>query len=232
MRFGIYFVPGSGPLRDLATDWLGYDIVHETDVKRPPFLSSLVPDIDKLTEVPKRYGLHATIKAPFRLAKDCHLDDLKEATAHFCRTLQPIVIPGFTLSEIESFFCLMPQEGTGELSWLASSCLRKLERFRAPLKEAERQKRMTKGLSQRERHLLEQWGYPYVLENFRFHITLTCAITDPAYRKNLRPILAEYLAKALDRPLVIDALCLVCEREPGTRFELVQRFLFKSEPEW
>jgi Protein of unknown function (DUF1045) len=231
MRFGLYFIPGPGPLRELATSWLGYDIVEGRDVKRQPVLSSLAPDIDELTAVPRRYGLHATIKAPFRLAQGHRLDDLKEATAHFCRTLQPIIIPGFALSEIESFFCLVPQDGTGELAWLAGSSVRELDCFRAPLEEEEIQKRQAKGLSKRELQLLEQWGYPYVMENFRFHISLTGPIPDPARRRNLRPTLESYLAKALARPMVIDALCLVCEREPGARFELVQCFLFKSEPE-
>jgi putative phosphonate metabolism protein len=232
MRYGLYFIPGPGPLRELATSWLGYDIVEGKDVKRPPVLSNLVPDINELTALPRRYGLHATIKAPFHLASGCLPETLKEATDHLCRTLQPIIIPGLTLSEIDSFFCLTPQDGTGELGWLAGSCLRELDGFRAPLKEKERQKRKAKGLSQRELHLLEQWGYPYVMENFRFHITLTGPVPDPYRRHHLLSVLQTYLAKALTTPLAIDSLCLVCEREPGARFELVQCFLFKSEPEW
>jgi putative phosphonate metabolism protein len=232
MRIGLYFIPGPGPLRELATNWLGYDIVEGKEIKRPPVLSSLVADIDEMTAIPRRYGLHATIKAPFRLASGCSLDDLKEAVDHLCRTLQPIIIPGLTLAEIDSFFCLAPQDGTGELAWLAGSCLRELDGFRAPLEEEERKRRKAKGLSPRELHLLEQWGYPYVMENFRFHITLTGPIPDPDRRRNLRPIMQSYLAKALEKPLTIDSLCLVCEREPKARFELLQCFLFKSEPEW
>ncbi len=232
MRFGLYFIPGPGPLRELATQWLGYDIVGGKEVKRSPTLSGLVPDIDDLTALPRRYGLHATIKAPFRLAQGCQIDDLREAAASFCRTLQPIIVPGLVLSEIDSFFCLLPQDGISELAWLSGSAVRELDRFRAPLEDKERQKRLASKLSPREIDHLDQWGYPYVMENFRFHITLTCSIKDPVRRQNLRSILENYLRPALNRPLAIDALCLVCEREPASRFELVQCFLFKSEPEW
>ncbi len=232
MRFALYFIPGPSALRDLATNWLGYDILAGKEVKRSSVLSGLVPDIDKLTAAPGRYGLHATIKAPFQLAHGCRLDDLRQATAHFCSTLQPLIIPGFTLAEIDSFFCLLPRNRHGELAWLAGSLVTELDRFRAPLGQEERLKREARGLSERECDLLEQWGYPYVMENFRFHITLTGPIPDTSHRRNLRPILEGYLDHALDRPLVIDSLCLVCEREPGSRFEPVQCFLFKSEPEW
>ena len=36
------------------------------------------------------------------------------------------------------------------------------------------------GLTDRQEALLTQWGYPYVMEEFRFHITLTGAL-DPAH---------------------------------------------------
>lgn len=232
MRFGLYFIPGPGPLRELATAWLGYDITHGRDVKRTPVLTSLVPNIDELTTIPRRYGLHATVKAPFRLAEGFDPDDLREAVASLCRTLQPIVISGLVLSEIDSFFCLLPRDGTVELAWLAGSAVRELDRFRAPLNEKERQQRLAAELCRRERELLEQWGYPYVMEKFRFHLTLTGPIADNDRRRRLRPILEKHLAGALDRPLMVDTLCLVSEREPGARFEIVQCFLFKSEPEW
>ena len=226
MRFAVYFIPGPGLLRTLATAWLGYDIIRGVECKRPQILTSLVPDIDVLTAAPRRYGLHATVKAPFRPVATFDTADLLAAVEAFCRTLRPIIVSGLAIAEINGFFCLRPVDGSGETAWLAASAVREFDRFRAPLHEEER--RRYPDLSLRERELLERWGYPYVMELFRFHITLTNFIPDPEQRLRLRSILEDYLAEALEQPLVIDSLCLMVERRAGCLFELIQCHQFRN----
>jgi hypothetical protein len=226
MRFALYFIPGPGNLLNLATSWLGYDIITGRAAKRPQTLMDLVPNIDKLTAIPSRYGLHATLKAPFSLAIGNMPVHLRDAVQDFCKTRQPLALPGLALKEMNSFVCLVPMEDTDKLTRLAESVVREFDRFRAPLGENERQRRMAKNLTAPEQLHLDQWGYPYVMENFRFHISLTGPLADTSARQEIRRLLEVFLHPALCLPLQIDALCLVREREPGVPFELVARFFF------
>lgn len=226
MRFALYFLPGHGHLRELATSWLGYDIITGKPSRRPQTMIDLIPDLDKLTAIPRRYGLHATLKAPFHPATGRTPAQLQEALADFCRILHPVILPGLALTEMDSFFCLAPLGNTDELNRLAGSFVREFDSFRAPLGENERQRRMARSLTTREQLHLEQWGYPYVMENFRFHISLTGPLTDTIPRQEIRQLLEVYLIPALCQPLPIDSLALVREPEAGAPFELVERFTF------
>ena len=50
--------------------------------------------------------------------------------------------------------------------------------YRAPLSAADRERRIKAKLSPRQIELMDQWGYPYVLDEYRFHMTLTGALLD------------------------------------------------------
>ena len=226
MRYALYFLPGPGHLRELATSWLGYDIVTGRAAKRSQTMMDLVPDLDELTAVPRRYGLHATLKAPFRLAVGSTEAELRKALADFARTLRPVILPGLALTEMDSFLCLVPRGDTDEPARLAGFLVRKFDRFRAPLEEKDRQRRMAKGLTAQEKVHLEQWGYPYVMENFRFHISLTGPVADTGSLQELRRLLEVYLTPALRQPLLIDSLALVREPAPKAPFELIEGFAF------
>jgi putative phosphonate metabolism protein len=229
MRYALYFLPGPGHLRELATSWLGHDIVSGRTVTRSQTMLDLVPDLDELTAVPRRYGLHATLKAPFRLAMGSTEAQLIEALADSCRILPPVILPGLALTEMDSFLCLAPRGDSDEPARLADFLVRNFDRFRAPLEEKDRQRRMVKGLTARERLHLEQWGYPYVMENFRFHISLTGQVANTDSLQELRRLLEVYLAPALRQPLLIDSLALVREPAAGAPFELIERFTFTGE---
>jgi hypothetical protein len=73
--------------------------------------------------------------------------------------------------------------------------------------------------------LLEQYGYPYVLDQFRFHLTLTAPV-DTASADRLAPWLADFFAPALRRPIHVSGVCLFVQREPGAGFRLARRFAF------
>ena len=231
MRFALYFLPGSGYLRELAASWLGYDIITGKTARRSETMMDLIPNLDELTTIPRRYGLHATLKAPFRLAIGSTPDQLRKVVADFSMTLRPVIIPGLVLKEMDSYLCLVPLGETDELNRLAGSVVREFDRFRAPLGEMERQRRMAKGLTAQEQLNLENWGYPYVMENFRFHISLTGPLADTNSRQEIRRLLEIYLTPALCQPLQIDTLGLVRERETGAPFELIENFIFGGKIE-
>ena len=229
MRYGIYFIPGPGSLSDLATSWLGYDILTGKTAMRSEIMTELVPDLDVLTAAPCRYGFHATVKAPFRLMPGSSVSQLQEALEGLCLRLSPVSLPGLTVREMEGFFCLVPADDSESVRAMAAKVVQELDSFRAPLGDEEWKKRMEKNLTAREQVHLIRWGYPYTMEDFHFHMSLTGPVAGQTDREEIRKLLEVYLYPACGQPLQIDALCLVRESEAGARFELVRRFAFGGQ---
>ncbi len=139
-----------------------------------PAIRSLATDeVARLTEEPRRYGFHATMKAPFRLDEKHSESDLLSALMHFSSSAAPVVIPRLKLHALGPFFALVPDEPVAALNQLANDVVVAFDRFRAPLSEVEIARRRPERLSEAQRHNVERWGYPYVFEEFRFHMTLT-----------------------------------------------------------
>jgi len=176
----------------------------------------------ELTAEARVYGFHATLKAPFRLAQGCDEAQLRQACADFAARQAVIVEAPPVLAVLDEFFALRPSGPAPAIQDLGAACVRHFDRFRAPLNQAELAKRLKAPLSPRHRQLLEEWGYPYVFEEYRFHMTLTGRVggdRQDAVAALLRPLTAEACAENLE----IRSVCLVRQR-PGGDFTLVERF--------
>lgn len=219
-RYALYFTPPPGPLAALGAAWLGWDPVAGRAVAHPAMPGVPAP-IAEITREPRRYGLHATMKPPFRLAEGQTADALEAAFARFCAHGAPVVLDGLTVAPLGRFLALVPEGDTSALDALAAATVRTFDPFRAPPTAAELARRRTAGFSPAEEALLVQWGYPYVMEAFRFHITLTGRMPR-ADIPGLRDMLAEHLRPHLARPFRIDALSLAGEDETG-RFHVIHR---------
>lgn len=178
----------------------------------------------ELLRVPRRYGFHATLKAPFRLADGQTAEQLEMALAEFVGQREPVCAPPLQLSELGDFLALRPAEPCRSLDALAESVLRHFDHFRAPAGADELARRQV-GLDGRELALLEAWGYPFVLDRYRFHMTLS----DKANAENLQrlrsqaePLVSEIAAQ----PLRAESVCLFSQAAPDRPFALVRRFRF------
>ena len=80
--------------------------------------------------------------------------------------------------------------------------------------DAEIARRKPETLSTHQRALLEHWGYPFVMDEFRFHITLTGRLA-PEDARTTRTALLPVMGAMLPAPFVIDALCLFGEDQDG-----------------
>ncbi|WAJ26119.1 DUF1045 domain-containing protein [Antarcticirhabdus aurantiaca] len=217
MRAALYYAPPDGaPLARLAADWLGRDAATGEATRKPD------PRLDPLVAEPARYGFHATMKAPFRLAEGRTLAELDESLAAFCAARGAASVERLALRRIGRFFALVPDGPHPDLATLADETVRAFEPFRAPLSEAETARRAPERLTPRQRALLGDWGYPYVFDEFRFHMTLTGPVPDEDAAA-LEAELAERLAPVIDRPLAIDGLALFVEPEPDAPFRLHAR---------
>ena len=170
-RYAIYYTPAPGtPLAEFGADWLGWDSAEGRARSRP---AGSAPAIAQITAAPRKYGFHGTIKPPFHLAEGTTVDALQEALADLCASAAPVTLDGLHLSRLGRFLALVPTGDASALAALAGRAVKTLDAFRAPASEAELAKRRAANLSPaQEAHLL-QWGYPYVLDQFRFHMTLT-----------------------------------------------------------
>ena len=215
-RFAIYYVPPEGPLAEFGASWLGWDVVHGRSDAQPA-----LPGLHDITMTPRKYGFHGTLKPPFRLNAGQTLAELTAATADLAATLAPAQCAGLRLAQLGRFLALAPEGALEGLERVAGACVRGLDGFRAPAGPAELARRRAAGLSPRQEALLARWGYPYVLEEFRFHLTLSGALDDAALA-HWAQVLGEHLP-ALPAPFVLDQIALCGERADG-RFELLHRY--------
>ena len=219
-RYALYYIPKhETPLYSHGTALLGYDVY--TGQPLPSIKASLPAPLadEALTQEPARYGLHATMVAPFFLNNLTEQELLAQATT-FCRKAASVMLPHIQLVLHRGFFALRPaqvaaRERTAytQLMQLAAFAVRFFHPLQAPLEEAELRRRGGHFLTPRQEANLTHWGYPYVLDEYEFHITLTGKINEGQESSLLFPLNTYFGALLLDG-LAIDSLC-VC-RQPVT----------------
>lgn len=225
MRFAIYFAPGAqSVLWRFGSGVLGYDAATGEDM---PFSSTAGLEAARwleLTAEPRRYGFHATLKAPFALREEFDQAMLLARTRELASQLAPVVLDGLKVAEIGRFIALVPVAPSLALQTLAAETVERLDDLRAPLSEADRARRLASPLTPRQIAYLDRYGYPYVLDEFRFHMTLTGPIADEALRAAIRERLAEAYAEAVPAgPVMIDDLAVYAQDLREARFRIIDR---------
>jgi hypothetical protein len=215
-RQAIYFAPPAGSeLARFGAGWLGWDAEAGTAVDGPA-----VPGRAALVAAPRRYGFHATLKPPFRLADGVDAAGLDAGVA--------AVATGFArfrirlgLGWLAGFLALLPAGEAPEAAALAAACVTGLDRFRAPPDAAELARRGV-GLDAVEAANLARWGYPWVLGRFRFHMTLTGPVPE-AGRAAVEADLAPRVAPLVAGPVPVSEICRFGEGADGM-FRLIRRY--------
>ena len=227
-RYAIYFAPSPDTLLWRAgCHWLGRDPARDAPLDQPQVPGYSKQRLQLLTKSPAQYGLHATLKAPFRLAEGCRPESLREALGRFAALRSPFTMPPLEVAELSGFLALCPVERCEALHALADDCVTVFDEFRRAPDAEELSRRRATRLSPLQDALLQQYGYPYVLEAYRFHITLTERL-DSADAQTLRPWLSDFLSEALFEPVVVDTVCLFVQESPGAAFRLTDRFCSSS----
>ncbi len=218
MRYAIYFTPGPDhPLTAKATEWLGRDPCRDQSVPPPEHLASHHPWLGDCTAVAAKYGFHATLKAPFRLKPGTDEGQLRDAAAAIAAETPSAPIAALALCWIGPFLALVPERTEPGIAALETALVHAFEPFRAPLNAAETEKRQPAKLTPRQQTLLNRWGYPYVLDQFRFHMTLSGPIpTDdrPKLEKHARHHFADHIGQ----PLTVDQIVIFAEEKDGAPF--------------
>ncbi|MDP2084015.1 MAG: DUF1045 domain-containing protein [Gemmobacter sp.] len=216
-RYAVYFAPRPGAFADAAATWLGRDAVTGAAIPQPP-----VPALQDLTADPRRYGFHGTIRAPFRPAQGLDVAAIAAAVEGLAAQLAPAQGPGLRLADLHGFLALVPDDEESAILRLGAAVVEGTEALRAPLTDAEIARRDPARLTPRQRSLLTRWGYPYVMDAFRFHLTLTNRLP-PDRAADVTAAAQAHFAPHLPRPFMIADLCLFGEDAQGT-FRLLHRY--------
>lgn len=224
-RYALYFAPAAGSLlEETAARWLGR-AVDGTERPQPP-IGGMTPDqIAAVTESPRFYGFHATLKAPFELVAGATETDLLAAAETFMATQSGVDLPPLAVTRLGSFLALIPTRPDSALQTFAGQCVTTLDALRRPETPEQQAKRRAKGLTPQEDAHLSRWGYPYVLDTFRFHMTLTGPLhnlTETQKAALTEALTALFAPCGLDR-LRLDSLALYRQPDRTQPFTLWQR---------
>lgn len=223
-RYAIYYAPRPNePLARFARSWLGRD--PDMDIPCEQFKVDTISPIrlQEITRDPSHYGFHGTLKPPFALADGRSEEQLLSDFLLFAADRRPVEIERIVLKKIGGFLALVPDKPYANLNKLAADCVRSFDRFRKPSTEADLERRRAAGLSKRQDKLLVKWGYPYVLDEFRFHLTLTGALEKPE-RELVREVLSELTAHLCADPVVVRDLAVFTQDDRQSPFRILARF--------
>jgi putative phosphonate metabolism protein len=217
-RYAVYFLPDGGFYR-VGADWLGWCNRQGTERSHPE-LAGLSRPIAQITDSPRKYGFHATIKPPFKLAKGQSANDLAARFRELCKATSRVEIPVMEIRRLGSFVAAVPASHDPVLQELAATMVKELDPFRAPASESELAKRRSANLTRRQEEMLIKWGYPHVLEEFRFHLTLSGRLPQ-AEADDLVSRLRAHFAPVIPQPFEVASLALVGADDMG-RFHCIE----------
>jgi hypothetical protein len=214
-RYAVYFTPPPGAFADFGAGWLGWNVATGRRASRTIALDGA----EDITATPRRYGFHATLKPPFRLAGGRTAADLAAAVAEVAAATPAVHGARLHMERLGPFLALVPASDHRPFSVLGDAMVEGLDAFRAPAPEDEIARRRAAGLTPAEDAHLLRWGYPYVFGEFRFHMTLTGKL-ETATADRVEAALAPVLAEVVPDPFGIADVTLAGEDEDGYFHEL------------
>jgi len=221
-RYAIYFAPDADrALTRFGAETLGYDAYSGHDIDHPRSVVADFPDWADISAAPRKYGFHGTLKAPFSLTEGKSEADLLAAIEGFAAEPREIPLIAPVVRTISGFTAIVPDEADDELELLAEACVRDFDSFRAPMTAEDRARRKPDALTPRQIEHLDDWGYPYVFEDFRFHMTLTGRLDEERGAAVLALLQHRFAELGIDE-LPIDSIALFRQDSATTRFRIVK----------
>ncbi|WP_169725548.1 DUF1045 domain-containing protein [Desulfomicrobium escambiense] len=230
-RYGVYFAPGAGSgLERVCASVLGRCARTGKELAQP-----VLPGVEprrsrQFGQPPRLHGLHGTLKPPIFLAEGMTEAGLLDAVALLATGRPAFELPRLRLESLGSFLALTPSAPCPELDALARACVTELDPFRRPPSAEELARRRAGGLTAGQDRLLERWGYPHVLEEFRFHLTLTDKIHDPDERRTVQSGLGALLETVVQSPVHVDEINVFRQPAPNAPFAMLAALPLAPRP--
>jgi len=227
-RYAIYYAPAPGSeFSRFGSDLLGYDAFSGEAQPFPEAVIQAVPDWRDLTQDPRRYGFHATLKAPFSLTPNRTETELLAACELFATTPRRIPIIEPIIGSISGFIAVVSAHPPIGLLELATDCTTEFDSFRAPLTPEDRARRNPSRLTARQVDHLDRWGYPYVMGDFQFHMTLTSRLSAERQGAILQ-LLQERFAGINLSTFAVDRIALFRQDEAKSEFRIMAHHHLKG----
>ena len=221
-RYAVYFAPDkTSAWWAFGAYWLGRNEFDNTALPQPAFTDISPIELNRLTNEPRRYGFHATLKAPFRLATGHDETGLIKRLNALADQLTPVALGTMRVATLGNFVALIPALNPDGLEALAAACVTELDDLRAPLLETDLIRRRVETLDARALELLARYGYPHVLERFRLHLTLANPVVATQAQRVTSALTAQVDQLNKESPLLLDRLCLFVEPAPGEPFQRI-----------
>lgn len=222
-RHAVYAAPHpDSPWWRMGSQWLGRCAATGAPLPQPRLPGFTPDELARLTQAPRRYGWHATLKAPFQLADGVTAEGFERGLRTLAASRPALTLAPLVVRRLGDFLALVVDGDTQPVVDLAAACVTQLHPLAAPLPPTELARRRNGGLTERQDALLRQWGYPHVMEQFRFHFSLTGTLAA------LSPRQVDALAQAATAwfaplpPLQLDQLAWFAEPAPGADFVWVK----------
>lgn len=209
-RYAIYHLPDDPAFAQWGAEWLNWDICRG----KPTGIGER-----EWTHTPRRYGFHATLKAPFVPCKEVQVADISAQLTRVLSRHGPISLGKLEIARLGRFLAFVPENAPASIRSLAHDIVKSLDPFRAPFTDNEF-KRRASGLGPERLANLRQWGYPHVGDLFRFHMTLTDRLAD-AQLEQVHAALTSH-PPPLPVPFQVSSVSIVGEDEDGF-FHLIER---------
>lgn len=223
-RYAVYLAP-TGPWREHGSRWLGR--CADTGAPLAP-LPGQVEETGDWTRAPRHYGLHATLKPPFRLHPgnrpqdiDAAVRQLASQRSPFSVELECAALRGFLAWRIAA----TDTQGQARIQALADAAVRDLDPLRAPPTPEETARRQPQLLTPAQRAMLERWGYPYVFDTYTFHITLTGKLTGDALEQAQAGI-AAFADPLRGQAMPVPGVSVYVQATPGADFIAARHYGF------
>lgn len=229
-RYAIYFAALPGSVLDrFGAQLLGYDAWSGQTFPFPDDVLQAAPDWSDLTEDPRKYGFHATLKAPLTLAQGTSETELLAACEDFAQKPRPIPVIRPVVDAIGGFIAVVPAEISSDLEGLAADCVAAFDSFRAPLTAEDRVRRNPQRLTERQCAYLDRWGYPYVMDEYRFHMTLTGRLGDKRRGIVLQMLRQRFAAIGITR-VSVDRVAVFRQDDGTSRFRIIGDWQLSATP--
>jgi uncharacterized protein DUF1045 len=217
VRYAIFYTPQPGTaLSAFGRSWFGR--ANDGATLEAFSDSGLSAAFTRLPTAVARYsGLHAVFKQPFALKTDIAAEALKTRLVSFAQRRKPVATGPLTLSRAGRFLVLRPVRPAPALDWLAAQCVTTFDSFAAPMSDADREERGAPHHNDYQRLLLESYGDTNVLNEYRFHITLTGPL-DNGHLERVAQALWPVIEDICAEGVTVDALSLF--GDPGGRTPL------------
>lgn len=227
-RYAIYFAPPEGSeLEAFGRRFLGRDHVTGEEFEQPDLNGLGTDDLKHITKSARHYGFHATLKAPFPLKDGRTVDELRSAAMSFAAERTAFEAPPLQMSALSRWIAFTLSAPCPAMNRLAADCVRDFEPFRAPLDDADIKRRRESGLTPRQDEQMLAYGYPYIFEDFHFHMTLAGPL-DGDRRGRVLDILKSETVALENAPLRIDAIALYEQPDRENPFIQSGRFPFRT----